>query len=531
MQLTDVGVPTRAQRLIGVGPHLLTAGILAAFVLLAANFAHVQAIWVDETTQLSGLTLSPAEQLPWLAGENANRFGVPPDRQPPLSYFLGWTWSRIFGLTPLSMRYFGLAAVALAGLFVAATATRVSGPWGGPLAATLFLLSPNVLGIAPEIRPYPLFLLWAAMGFWCLTHYARRPEAERGPWLWAITAVCLAASYTHYYGGVMTVALFGTMLLIARRDRATLWPIVLAGAAYAILATGLVPFVAFAFRHSLQGQPTGSTGFIRLIYRLVANPVLAVDHWALGLMLAGVAGLAVFAFAGLWRDRDSSGIAILAALAIGLAIVAAAGLILRKFDAYSPSYNIWLLPGLAVFLTLGLKGRSSLDWARVACAGAVCIALVWSGSVFAEHGPVFVHGPHKLMRATVAKYGPKSIVIYENSSPWGFAYFPLRFDFGPDLGQDRVTDGPCCTIQPINGNHAAPFASALADRTTVIVVRLEQMNAVDLRRHLRVKPITIEPGALSQTLAASPDWRRVASDQSIAFVSARVDVFVRARQP
>jgi hypothetical protein len=158
LQLTDVGVPTRAQRLIGVGPHLLTAGILAAFVLLAANFAHVQTVWVDETTQLSGLTLSPAEQLPWLVGENANRFGVPPDRQPPLSYFLGWTWSRIFGLTPLSMRYFGLAAVALAGLFVAATATRVSGPWGGPLAATLFLLSPNVLGTAPEIRPYGLLV-------------------------------------------------------------------------------------------------------------------------------------------------------------------------------------------------------------------------------------------------------------------------------------------------------------------------------------------------------------------------------------
>jgi hypothetical protein len=369
------------------------------------------------------------------------------------------------------------------------------------------------------------------MGFWCLAQFARRSVSERGPWLWGLTAACLAASYTHYYGGVMAIALFAALLLISWRNGTSLKPIIVAGVSYAVLAAGLIPFIAFAFRHSRPGEATGAVDFVRMLYRLVGSPVLSVDRWALGLMLLGIAGLGILALVSIRRERDRTGFAILTALIVGIVIPGAAGLALKTFDAYSPSYNIWLLPGLSMFLTLGLRGRPNLDWVKVASASAACIALVWSCIVFAKNAPVFAHGPDKLTRAIVSKYGPQSVVVYENTPAWGFGYFPLRYEFGSDVAQDLVANGPCCNVQPINSDQAMAPAVAFAGWNTVIVARLEQMKADDLRHHLRDKPITIGPGPLSKFLSASLDWRRAASDQSIAFVSARVDVFVRANRP
>ena len=247
-------------RLLRFTPLIFTIAIVAVFVLLAAAFARVQTLWIDETTQLSGLTLDPLDQLRWLAGDDAHRFGVPPDRQPPLSYFMGWAWSQVFGLSQMTMRFFGVVAVAIAGLFIAATGYRSSGRWGGPLACGLFLLSPNIIGIAPEIRPYPVFLLWASIGLWCLSGYARAMTSNRGPWLWGLSAACLAASYTHYYGGIMGIALLSAALLVAWRNKNPTRQVFLAGALYVILSLGLIPFIASAFRISASQRVLTNSG-------------------------------------------------------------------------------------------------------------------------------------------------------------------------------------------------------------------------------------------------------------------------------
>src|SRR5262245_31798830 len=76
--------------------------VVTAF--LAIGFAFRQELWVDEASQLSGLTLQPVEMLRWLAGHEWGRFGVPGDRSPPGSYVAGWIWSRTFGLSEISLR-------------------------------------------------------------------------------------------------------------------------------------------------------------------------------------------------------------------------------------------------------------------------------------------------------------------------------------------------------------------------------------------------------------------------------------------
>ena len=63
-----------------------------------------RSIWVDETTQMSGLAGNPVEITQWLMGRIKYNTNLQDDRMPPLSYWAGWLWSRIFGLGERQMR-------------------------------------------------------------------------------------------------------------------------------------------------------------------------------------------------------------------------------------------------------------------------------------------------------------------------------------------------------------------------------------------------------------------------------------------
>jgi len=59
--------------------------LIIAFVIELYAFARVQDIWVDESTQLSGIRVRIWEMLQWLSGVDLDRFGVAGDRMPPVS--------------------------------------------------------------------------------------------------------------------------------------------------------------------------------------------------------------------------------------------------------------------------------------------------------------------------------------------------------------------------------------------------------------------------------------------------------------
>ncbi|MDT8344381.1 MAG: hypothetical protein RQ752_08085, partial [Thermohalobaculum sp.] len=93
-------------------PILLAVAIGAIHLAAAARFAGVQSLWVDETTQMTGLSLDFIERMRWLAGGSNMQLGVPPDRMPPGSYVLGAAWSGVAGLSESAMRWFGIVALA-----------------------------------------------------------------------------------------------------------------------------------------------------------------------------------------------------------------------------------------------------------------------------------------------------------------------------------------------------------------------------------------------------------------------------------
>ena len=80
------------------------ASLASLFAIVAFHFALQQSVWTDEATQLSGLSLSFLDQLRWLSGRLPQAFSVPPDRTPPLSYWLGSLWTSAFGDRVLTTR-------------------------------------------------------------------------------------------------------------------------------------------------------------------------------------------------------------------------------------------------------------------------------------------------------------------------------------------------------------------------------------------------------------------------------------------
>src|SRR3990172_7799414 len=190
-----------------------TAGALALLICSAAAFLPHQSLWVDETTQLSGIGLGPRQLLDWLIG-NGPDLGVPADRMPPGSYLLQMGWSAIFGLSEAKMRWLSIAFVVIGALFTATAAWRAYNRVASTATAALFLaLSPNVVGLAVEIRAYPAFLMLSGIGTYLLVRTLQsRPEA-RPAWLAVLSAVLIAAGFTHFFGLVYACATLGALLL------------------------------------------------------------------------------------------------------------------------------------------------------------------------------------------------------------------------------------------------------------------------------------------------------------------------------
>ena len=181
----------------------------------------------------------------WLAGQH-QPFLVPPDRMPPLSYWAEWCWTQLFGSSVQSLRTFGVACVAGAVAVSFSTARRAVGNRAAVLAALLLGLAPNVVTTGVEIRAYPLFLLEASLGFYCLVRYCSDAPDQSRRWLCRMTVVCIAGIYTHFFGLILAGALLLGAAVASWKRFAELRGPTISIAAVSVCAVGLVPFVRAA---------------------------------------------------------------------------------------------------------------------------------------------------------------------------------------------------------------------------------------------------------------------------------------------
>ena len=434
----------RSQRFTSL---LLAPSVGGLWLLVSLVFATRQEIWVDEATQLSGLTLGPVEVVHWLAGADSGRFGVPGDRMPPLSYWLGWLWAQVFGLHENTLRFLSIALVLAAALLIVATARRTWGNTAALVSGLVFVSSPNVIGSGVEIRAYPLFLFGSSVVFWFFAQLlGRKPATSSEPSLeregrrplFGMTLACIACCFVHFFGLVLSGAVLLASFVSCPRQRRA---IAVCGVVIALAALGLAPFVKAAMAISGGGQD--SSGFarsvVRLIFRLLGGHPAASVYVPVSLAL--LLGAAILLTLASIRSDPGARVArgLAGAVAAGFAVVVLAKLATGSFDSLAPSYNSWMVPAISLLFGAGASASLNGPLAKSGLLGAACLLLGNAAAclVFLTNSTAFVHTASERIDDIVLAEKKERLVavVHDASGPWGHSYFPLRYALGPGLAQ------------------------------------------------------------------------------------------------
>jgi hypothetical protein len=479
-------------------------------LLACGLFLPHQSIWIDESTQLSGLTLDPIEVVRWLTGTDVGRFGVPHDRMPPVSYWLGIAWSQVFGHGESSFRWMGAVLTAATAVVVTGIGRRVGGANVGLAAGLLFAVMPNTIVGGVEIRTYPLFLLVSAIATLLLLRVVGREPTRARDLAW-LSATLVVAVYTHYYGVVLAFAVFAAALLVQWQNGRPLRAILIGGALTGALSIGLLPFVLQSVEMSREGGTSvGLRDLARMFYRLYGHPAVGVSTLAIGAATAGVVVLVGVALRRVRRADPS--LALFVMLCVGLGSVAAAGQVVRGFNAYASHYNSWAVPAFVVWLCVGLASHARFA-RRAATVGyvLVLVASVHGAFLVVTKPQVFAHGPHATLAGLVEANGVDAVEVLIDTPEYGYAYFPLRYAFGRDLRQFHsvVQDGTgAVQLQTLTPEHGAALVGLdRLNARTVLVVNTRHFEVQDLAAHLRGRRDLLGPGPANRALAASPRWR------------------------
>jgi 4-amino-4-deoxy-L-arabinose transferase-like glycosyltransferase len=515
-------------------------GMLCAAAGVVASLAYLPhaALWIDEATQLAGLTLDPSEVVRWLSGWSHPEFGQSDDRMPPLSYWLGWAWAQFFGLGEVQERLLGIVLVALATLLIFGSARRSWGALAGAASGLLFALSPNVVVNSVEIRAYPLLLLTSAATFCCLIRYLLDvPLGSWRVWLAGMTVCSILAVFTHFFGLVMAGGVFlAALVLTPRRGRqfaSVLFAIVIVGLATA----GIAPFVLAAIGvsgGSVDGAPdvAGEGRLVdlgKLAYRLFVHPTMSLSSWALALAAVGI----VVSFATALAPKKGStrpSAGLIVALVSGLLVVAIAHLSQTKFAAATPSYSLWTAPAFALVLGSGL-GASSMAVRRAAgiAVSLVVAAYLYGDAQLAAHGDYFAHSPHTSVSAFIRRVGAERVALIHDKvgPPIWMVYSPVRQAFGGAVRQyaliEGTESGPMVVDYPDRREAAVDPAGLTAEYLVVVLPAMTSTGEIVQQLRHGIHPLGDGPVALA--LKADPRWALVEESTRVAFVSADIDLF------
>jgi hypothetical protein len=467
-------------------------GLATLFAIVAVRFAAQQSVWTDESTQLSGLTLGFVDQLQWLAGRLPQAFAVPPDRTPPLSYWLGSSWTHAFGNRVLTARYLSvcLSVASVFGLWAVARQYLERGT--ALICAALLALSPNFIVEAAEIRAYAAFIFFSTLLIYAyLRLLAARPVPSSLD-LWAFALAATLCSYTHFYGIVISAGAFLCLLVSylpvdSRAERLAIvrkakWPLLF----YLISIATLVPFVLSAVKMS-GGGDAGTAAvplpfsvrvhdLIRLIYRLFSHQsMLRIPGLSAAALLAGLT-LMVFAAIPGSNQRCRQ---LLLFLLVNFALIALAGLTTSAFGAFAPTYNVWALPVIALLAGTALTHRNRY----IRIASTLSISVIISADCYAALrlstvGEIYGHTRSTVVKAAVDSAGSNNvIVLYANDAP--SIYFALMYDYGGSVRQYIARGSTVHLIGPSVGSSSLRFCDLNAG--TLLVAHDQQLSAEALQ--------------------------------------------------
>lgn len=448
-----------------------------AFAAAAGWFALNQAVWVDEATQLFGLSLPTSEQLQWLTGASSPPSGVPADRSPPLSYLIGSLWAAIAGPGEMPMRIAGILAF-LAGAPAIWMAGQRLGSWAGAtFALGLVLLSPGMIVQAVEIRPYPFFFAFSCWALWAYVEILARPALSIRH-LIILSALLLLAIYTHFYGVVFAFCLLGSLFVFSLLARRPIVPVIVAGVTVVVLSAGILPFLPGG-----MGSGTGGGKSLvvialdtaRLAYRLVFHGA----HLSLGMVMVGLAAaaLAVLALLTIIARWRSPLLFALGPLVLAFMVLPTASLLVSDFDALSPKYSLWMVPNAAIFLAGAFAFRRQIvAWTA---AAVVLLAHLAADVILLANPEPWTHGPAEWIVEQITDPAQTLIIHDGTSEDWDHAAYPVFYLTRGAVTQIyRDEDGD----QLVTGSGLEPLPDGFSEGTfdRIMLLRLEPMTSETL---------------------------------------------------
>ena len=467
--------------------------VLAAFFAGAFMFARAQNIWIDETTQLSGMTLAPGALLAWLGGTYDPAFGVPADRMPPLSYAIDMIGYRLWGAHELAFRLYHAAITAAGILLLMAALARRFSLRAAIIAGLLLALSPKLIMTAVEIRAYPILLAisCAQVALLITGDIASKPRR-----LALFFLLGLLSGYTHFFGLIATSAYAAAAFIDARTMKAAARIV----AVYALLLlcwTGLYPFVtgASAISSTAPEHVVGFSDLASFLAQTLASNAIMVDPIVAGLYLASSGALVVAGImwiatrlpSGSLAVRHDPAVGLMVALAAGITVTIAASLLVASFDALASRYSLWMLPALMAVIAISADRAISADWRAMRIGGLFAFAIlalstVTAQALFLNRAEWFIHGPSRTLETMLAQAeGPTAVVHVGPGWPWG--YFPLYRNHRDALPQWLLTDDGRAVIAITQGGDASGEKQPLTildDRRSLIVSRVDLKSYQDL---------------------------------------------------
>jgi hypothetical protein len=524
--------------------------LLAAFSIELFWFARAQDIWIDESTQLSGITLPLWDMLKWLTGQGLDRFGVPGDRTPPISYLFDWSWSRLVGRSELGLRLFH-AAFVIGGVLLIATVAKREMRVAATIAVLLFLvLSPKLIQTAVEIRAYPIFFAITCVQVAIFLQLV--PKASGDPRnsridltiLTVFAGLCLLAIYCHFYGIVSTFSFF-LVLAMARlgswRSQITLFIVfacLMAG------STGLVPFLTGAVGQSSPGAvPAPTAGsYLTYLLKLFGDSANMVILPAAFLFIGGTTALLISgtvpALVRILRRQATSVDWLALVVGVGATIPILSSFVITRFNTMSANYSGWLLAPLALLMGAGASlpvGFRLWDkTGRFVAMGATFFGGAISTFFFLTHAALFVHGPNRFVSEIFSGMEDPKAIVYEGAG-WGYSYFPLSLTLGSGPHQYLTNGGRIELIRPgveIGGGYAGlpqNIVSALTPYSQLLLVDIQLRTYHDLRECAGSKKACphFMRSKIEEELIATGQWRESSAGRSFGLFDTFAKTFDR----
>jgi hypothetical protein len=519
---------------------VLTA-LIFAFLFELYAFAQVQDIWLDESTQLSGITLKPWEILRWLAGVDLDRFGVPGDRMPPVSHLLDWLWLHLSGPSELGFRLFHSAFVIGGVTGLAIFTWHKVGPSAATVSLAFLVLSPKLIQTGVEIRAYPIFFAVTCAQVIMFVQLVANPKKVSLKLLAAFALICVTATYTHFYGLISSCAFFFALGIAFIRSFTVFIALIAAFVIVIIGSSGILFFVSSAIMYSATENVNETGRYSVYLLKLFGDSANMVSVSAALLFFAGtlalfIAGM-ITAFVRVRNGNLRSFDWLFAVVIAAVFATIMASLFIKTFDVLKASYSGWLFAPLSVIIGIGATSSTGFYlWdraGRILAVGTMLIGGGLSTYLFLVHASMFVHGPERFVGALYNGIaGPKAIV-YETGSAWEFSYYPLVFSHkgeivqyhGPENGVGLISENR--VTQP----SAREVEAKVAPYRFLLLVNIHLRTYRDLRQcqyQLSACP-DFALGAIEGMLTGTGQWRELKVERSFGLFDTQVKILERGK--